>query len=139
LSYDHPLAKDYCCSCRKCIDACPTEAIVRPKIVDARKCISYLSIELKNEMPADAPAYNTWAFGCDVCNDVCPWNRFAKQHQEPSFLPLNDIQHWTKADWLALEEESFKVLFNHSPIKRSKWTGLQRNLRHILKDSEKNK
>jgi epoxyqueuosine reductase len=134
LNYDHPLTKDYCGTCRKCIDACPTEAIVSPKIVDARKCISYLSIELKGEMPANAPQYESWAFGCDICNDVCPWNRFAKQHDEIAFQPLNNINLWTKADWEALSEESFKVLFKHSPIKRSKWEGLQRNLRHILRE-----
>ncbi len=136
LRYDDPLAKDYCGSCQRCIDACPTDAIVSPKVVDARKCISYLSIELKGEMPTNAPAYDSWVFGCDVCNDVCPWNRFAKQHQEPSFLPLNTINEWTKADWEALSEESFATLFKHSPIKRSKWNGLQRNLRHILKEKQ---
>lgn len=136
LAYDHPLAKDYCGSCQRCMEACPTDAIVEPKVVDARKCISYLSIELKGEMPKDAPNYDTWTFGCDVCNDVCPWNRFAKQHEEAAFQPLHGINLWTKADWEALSEESFKVLFKHSPIKRSKWEGLQRNLRHILREKE---
>lgn len=132
LRADQPLAKDYCGSCQRCIDACPTDAIVSPKVVDARKCISYLSIELKGEMPIDAPSYDSWVFGCDICNDVCPWNRFAKQHNEEAFHPLNEINQWSNADWEALTEESFKILFKHSPIKRSKWTGLQRNLRHIL-------
>jgi epoxyqueuosine reductase len=134
---DLPITKDYCGTCTACMDACPTDAIVAPGVVDASRCISYLTIELKEAIPSSfGGKMDNWVFGCDVCNDVCPWNRFAKQHQEPSFLPLNTINEWTKADWDALSEESFTTLFKHSPIKRSKWNGLQRNLRHILKEKQ---
>lgn len=130
LEYDDPFARDFCGTCTKCLDACPTEAILAPAIVDGSKCISYLTIELKDELiaPEFAGKMDNWMFGCDVCQDVCPWNRFSKPHQQESFKPIDAVLNFTSGDWEALNEDYFKQLLKHSPIKRSKWKGIQRNV-----------
>ncbi|MNU24727.1 Epoxyqueuosine reductase [compost metagenome] len=133
LDYDDPYAKDFCGTCTRCLDACPTQAIVSPSVIDANKCISYLTIELKDELIPDelSGTFQNWMFGCDVCQDVCPWNRFSSPHTEESFAPIPEILNFTTGDWEQLDEDFFKVLLKHSPIKRSKWKGLQRNLQFI--------
>ncbi len=129
LDYDGPI-KDFCGTCTKCIDACPTEAIIAPYQLDGSKCISYLTIELKDQlMPNEFKGkMDNWAFGCDICQDVCPWNRFSKKHNEPRFMPSEKIAHMSKNDWEELTEEVFGELFRNSPIKRTKFSGLKRNL-----------
>jgi len=133
LEYDDPFAKDYCGSCRKCIDACPTEAILPNKQINGSKCISYFTIELKDALIPDEMKgrFENWAFGCDICQEVCPWNRFAQPHQEAQLQPLPEILNFTTRNWEMLTEESFKSIFRHSPIKRTKFSGLQRNLRFL--------
>jgi len=133
LLYDSPFAKDYCGSCRKCIEACPTEAIMDNKVVDGSKCISYYTIELKEMlMPADAEGkLNNWMFGCDACMDVCPWNRFSQPHHESAFTPIPAILNFTTNDWNEMTEETFKEIFRHSPLKRSKFSGIKRNLKAL--------
>jgi epoxyqueuosine reductase len=133
LVYDDPYAKDFCGSCTKCIDACPTEAISGNKVVNGSKCISYFTIELKEMLiPQEMNGkFDNWAFGCDICQDVCPWNRFSKPSQEQSFQPIPGILNFTTNDWEGLTQESFSKLFRHSPIKRAKLKGLQRNLRFL--------
>jgi epoxyqueuosine reductase len=131
LEADGPI-KDYCGTCTKCIDACPTEAIVAPQIVDGSKCISYFTIELKDAIPADVKGkFDNWMFGCDVCQDVCPWNRFSKPHQEPQFNPASGLLEMTKKEWLELTEETFKKVFKDSAVKRTKFSGLTRNIKFI--------
>jgi epoxyqueuosine reductase len=134
LEYDDPYAKDYCGSCRKCIDACPTEAILPDKQVNGSKCISYFTIELKdNLIPEEMKGrFQNWAFGCDICQEVCPWNRFAKPHHEPQLQPLAEILNFSTRDWQMITEDSFRKIFRHSPIKRTRFSGLQRNLKFIL-------
>jgi epoxyqueuosine reductase len=128
LEPDGPIA-DYCGTCTRCIDACPTEAIYEPYKLDANKCISYLTIELKGEMPAEFTGkMEGWAFGCDICQDVCPWNRFATPHGEPAFTMLPEIETYAKNDWEEISEEQFKVIFKNSAIKRTKYVGWRRNL-----------
>ncbi|OYU85007.1 MAG: tRNA epoxyqueuosine(34) reductase QueG [Flavobacterium sp. BFFFF2] len=125
---------DHCGSCTACIDACPTQAIVSPYVVDGSKCISYFTIELKEAFPDGmGKQFDDWMFGCDVCQDVCPWNRFSKPHTEPNFKLLPAIKTFTKKDWEEITEDVFVEVFKHSPLKRSKWSGLQRNIR-ALKD-----
>lgn len=133
LNVDDPFAKDYCGSCRKCIDACPTDAIYDNKVIDGSRCISYFTIELKDALIPDEMKgmFNDWMFGCDVCQDVCPWNRFSQPHQEPAFNPLPEILNLGKSEWERMTEADFKRIFRHSPLKRSKWPGIQRNLRFI--------
>jgi epoxyqueuosine reductase len=133
LEYDDPYAKDFCGSCRKCIDACPTEAILPDKQINGSKCISYFTIELKDALIPDEMKgrFKNWAFGCDICQEVCPWNRFALPHQEPQLQPLPEILNFTTREWEMLTEEDFKNIFRHSPIKRTKFAGLQRNLRFL--------
>ena len=128
---DAPM-KDYCGTCTKCIDDCPTDAIIEPYVVDGSKCISYLTIELKDEiLPSEFKGkMDNWAFGCDVCQDVCPWNRFSKQHQEER-LSNPKLLDFTKEDWLDLNEETFRELLKRSPLKRTKYKGLKRNLNFI--------
>jgi epoxyqueuosine reductase len=133
LEYDDAFAKDYCGTCRKCIDACPTDAILEDKIVDGSKCISYFTIELKemlipNEMKNK---FDDWMFGCDTCQDVCPWNRFANATNEIQFSPIPEILNFSTNDWEELTEESFKKIFQHSPLKRAKFNGIKRNLKFI--------
>lgn len=130
LEYDDPFAKDYCGTCRKCIDACPTEAILPDKQINGSKCISYFTIELKDLLiPEEMKGrFKDWAFGCDICQEVCPWNRFAVPHHEPQLQPLPEILNFTTRDWEMITEESFKIIFRNSPVKRTKFAGLKRNL-----------
>jgi epoxyqueuosine reductase len=126
---DPPMLKDYCGTCTKCIDACPTEAIVQPGVVDASKCISYLTIELKENIPAAFKGkMENWVFGCDICQDVCPWNRFSKPHQEPLFDPKQELGEMTKKDWEEITEETFNKVFSKSAVKRTKYNGFFRNI-----------
>jgi len=133
LEYDDPFARDYCGTCRRCIDACPTSAILDNKIVDGSKCISYFTIELKEQLiPEDMKdKFGNWVFGCDTCQDVCPWNRFSSPTREEAFTPLPAILHFKTADWEELTEERFKEIFRHSAIRRTHYAGLRRNLRFL--------
>lgn len=129
LEYDVPPTKDHCGSCTRCMDACPTEAIVGPYVVDGSRCISYLTIELKNEIPAGfKDKMDGWAFGCDVCQDVCPWNRFSVLTREPAFSPHPELLDMTKKDWEEITEETFRKVFQKSAVKRTKYAGLKRNI-----------
>jgi len=130
---DAPFAADYCGSCTRCIDACPTEAIVSPSVINAHKCISYLTIELKHAlMPQGLEHRNdNWVFGCDVCQDVCPWNRFSKATKESAFTPIPEILNLSKGEWAMMSEEAFRKIFKGSPVKRAKWNGVMRNLSAI--------
>ncbi|MFY8019918.1 MAG: tRNA epoxyqueuosine(34) reductase QueG [Bacteroidia bacterium] len=131
LEYDGPTT-DHCGTCTACIDACPTQAI-SPYSVDGSKCISYFTIELKEAIPEDMKGkFDNWIFGCDVCMDVCPWNRFAQTHQEKRFQIKPIIESYTKNDWIDLTEEVFKKAFKDSPISRSKYNGFKRNIDFIL-------
>lgn len=132
LEYDKPI-RDYCGTCTACVDDCPTEAILPNKVLDASKCISYLTIELKDEiLPNEFQGkMDNWMFGCDVCQDVCPWNRFSKKHKEEGFMPALDLLEMTKNDWNALTEDKFKALFKKSAVKRTKFTGLKRNIEFL--------
>ena len=126
---DPPMLKDYCGTCTKCIDACPTEAIVQPGVVDGSKCISYLTIELKENIPAAFKGkMENWVFGCDICQDVCPWNRFSKPHQEPLFDPKQELEEMTNRDWEEITEETFSKVFSKSAVKRTKYNGFFRNI-----------
>ncbi|PWA05676.1 tRNA epoxyqueuosine(34) reductase QueG [Flavobacterium psychrotolerans] len=134
LIVDLELENDYastehCGTCTACIDACPTEAIVAPYVVDGSKCISYFTIELKDNIPAEMKGkFDDWTFGCDICQDVCPWNKFSKAHSEPLFIPNPDLLSMTKKDWEEITEETFKVVFKNSALKRTKYEGLKRNV-----------
>ncbi len=131
LEYDSPVT-DHCGSCTACIDACPTQAIVADKVVDGSKCISYFTIELKNEIPASEKGkFEDWVFGCDICQDVCPWNQFSKPHNEPLFNPNPEILSMTKKDWEEITEAVFQKIFKNSPVKRTKFSGLQRNIKFV--------
>lgn len=136
LEPDGPM-KDYCGTCTKCIDACPTDAIVQPYVVDGSKCISYLTIELKDAIiPGEfKDQMDNWMFGCDICQDVCPWNRFSKPHSEPKFNPHENLLKMNKADWHDLTEDIFKELFKNSAVKRTKFGGLKRNISFLLDQS----
>ena len=128
LVYDTPVT-DHCGTCTACIDACPTEAIVQPYVVDGSKCISYFTIELKNEIPVEFHGkFDDWAFGCDICQDVCPWNRFSKPHKEPLFSPHPELLEISKKDWQEITEDVFKKVFQKSAVKRTKYSGLKRNI-----------
>jgi epoxyqueuosine reductase len=133
LISDASVVKDYCGSCTRCIDACPTDAILPDKVVDGSKCISYFTIELKELLiPENMKGrFDNWMFGCDVCQDVCPWNRFSKPHHEAAFTPLPQVLNFKNNDWEDLTENSFKEIFRHSPLKRSKYNGIRRNLKFI--------
>lgn len=129
LAPDGPI-KDYCGTCTRCIDACPTDAIATPYVVDGSKCISYYTIELKEEILQEAQGkFDNWIFGCDICQDVCPWNRHARPHQEPAFLPHPELENMNKRDWEELTEDVFRKIFRKSAVKRTKFKGLQRNIR----------
>lgn len=131
LEYDHPVT-DHCGTCTACLDACPTQAIVQPYVVDGSKCISYLTIELKNEIPSEFQGkMDNWMFGCDVCQDVCPWNRFSKAHNEPLFNPHPELLSMTKKDWEEITEDVFKKVFQKSAVKRTKFSGLKRNIEFL--------
>ena len=138
LEYDVPFAGDYCGTCRKCIDACPTDAISEDKVVNGSQCISYFTIELKDLLiPENMKGkFQDWLFGCDTCQDVCPWNRFSKPTTETAFSPIPAILHFKTAEWEELTEESFKEIFRHSPLKRARWAGIRRNLRFITPDQD---
>lgn len=133
LEYDPPFAKDYCGSCTKCIDTCPTDAILPDKTVNGSQCISYYTIELKEMLlPGELKnKFDNWAFGCDICQDVCPWNRFSKPHNEKAFTPLPEILNLSTKEWESLTEESFKKIFKNSAVRRTKWKGLQRNIQFL--------
>jgi epoxyqueuosine reductase len=127
LEYDTPVT-DHCGTCTACIDACPTEALT-PYHIDASKCISYLTIELKDQIPtAFKNKMDDWAFGCDVCQDVCPWNRFSKQHNEPLFSPNSEVINYTKKNWEEITQETFNIIFKNSAIKRTGFKGFKRNI-----------
>jgi epoxyqueuosine reductase len=133
LVYDDPIAKDYCGSCTRCIDSCPTDAILPGKVIDGSKCISYFTIELKDMLlPGEMKdRFNNWAFGCDVCQDVCPWNRFSTPNNEKEFTPIPEILNLSSGEWEQMTEESFRSIFKNSALKRTKWKGIQRNLKFI--------
>lgn len=132
LDYDHPFQTDHCGTCTRCIDACPTEAIIAPQIVNGSKCISYLTIELKDEIPLEFKGkMDNWMFGCDVCQDVCPWNRFSKTHTEPHFESNNGLLALTKAELTEITDEVFKKVFKGSAVKRTKLSGLSRNINFL--------
>ncbi|MCC1483001.1 tRNA epoxyqueuosine(34) reductase QueG [Winogradskyella immobilis] len=133
LDYDTSVT-DHCGSCTACIDACPTEAITEPYVVDGSKCISYFTIELKDNIPSEFKGqFNDWMFGCDICQDVCPWNRFSQSHNEPLFNPHPELLSMTKKDWEEITEDTFKKVFKKSAVKRTKFSGLKRNV-DFLKD-----
>lgn len=133
LVYDNPFATDHCGTCTRCIDACPTDAITSPTVIDGSKCISYFTIELKDALiPSDYhDKMEGWMFGCDICQDVCPWNRFSKPHQEPAFTPIHEILNLSITEWQNMTDEAFRKTFKNSPLKRSKWQGIQRNVAAI--------
>jgi epoxyqueuosine reductase len=133
LKYDDPFAKDYCGNCTRCIDACPTGALLPGKLVDGSKCISYYTIELKDMLLPEAmkDKFDNWAFGCDTCQDVCPWNRFSKTTNEPSFAAIPEILNLSTNEWELMSEDTFKKIFRDSPIKRTRWKGMMRNI-HFL-------
>jgi len=133
LEYDDTIVKDYCGTCTRCIDACPTDAILPDKVIDGSKCISYFTIELKEMLIPDEMKgkFDNWMFGCDTCQDVCPWNRFSKPHHEPEFTPLPEILDLSANEWKAMTEETFRKLFNESALSRTKYTGIQRNLKFL--------
>ncbi len=133
FEYDVPL-KDFCGSCRRCIDACPTEAISENGyLMDGSKCISYLTIELREEIPKEfAGKMENWVFGCDICQDVCPWNRFSKPHKEEAFIPKEGLLEMSRKDWIDMTDEVFRKVFKNSAVKRTKFDGLKRNLNFII-------
>lgn len=132
LEYDHPTTTNHCGTCTKCIDACPTEAILPNNIIDSNKCISYLTIELRENIPNYFKSeMQDWMFGCDICQDVCPWNRFSKPHNEPAFNPKKEVLEFSKKDWEEITEETFKKVFKKSAVKRTKFAGLQRNIKFL--------
>lgn len=133
LLYDDPYAKDYCGTCTLCIDSCPTEAILPGKVINGNKCISYFTIELKDALISDdmKGKFDDWLFGCDVCQDVCPWNRFAAPTKEEKFKAIPELLNFSSQDWDELSEEKFKIIFKDSPINRSKFGGIKRNLNFI--------
>ena len=132
LAYDQPTT-DHCGTCTACIDACPTEAIIADKVVDGSKCISYFTIELKDEiLPKEVKGkFDDWIFGCDICQDVCPWNRFSIATQEPQFTPHEQLLHFSKKEWLDLTEEIYQEIFKKSAVKRTKFKGLKRNIEFV--------
>lgn len=136
LEYDSPVT-DHCGSCTACIDACPTGAIVDAKVVDGSKCISYFTIELKDELPSSMKGkFDDWIFGCDICQDVCPWNRFSKSHREPLFNPHPQLLEMEKKEWEEITQEVFREIFRKSAVKRTKFAGLKRNISFVSKQDE---
>ena len=133
LEYDNPMVPDFCGSCTRCIDACPTDAILPDKVVDGSRCISYFTIELKEALIDEnmRGKFDNWMFGCDTCQDVCPWNRFSKPHHEPLFEPIPAILNLQTNDWQEMTEEAFRTIFKNSPLKRSKYSGIRRNLNFL--------
>ena len=136
LEYDLPVA-DHCGSCTACIDACPTEALIKPYQIDGSKCISYLTIELKESIPSEFQGkMDNWAFGCDVCQTVCPWNRFSTPNDESAFKPQSDLLSLSKKEWEEMTESVFNTIFKNSAVKRTKFNGLKRNIKFL--SSEQN-
>jgi epoxyqueuosine reductase len=134
LDYDMAPTKDHCGTCTRCIDACPTEAIVNPYVVDGNRCISYLTIELKNELPGEFRGkMDNWMFGCDICQDVCPWNKFSVLHTEAAFKPKPELLGIKSGEWQEITQETFSRVFSKSAVKRTKFAGLKRNI-EFLKD-----
>jgi epoxyqueuosine reductase len=133
LVADAPFSTDHCGTCTRCIDACPTQAIVSPTEVDGSKCISYLTIELKDALIPDefAGKMQGWMFGCDVCQDVCPWNRFSQTNTEPHFTPIPEVLNLSLSQWEEMSEDAFRKTFKSSPMIRPKWKGIQRNIKAI--------
>jgi epoxyqueuosine reductase len=133
LEYDAPFTQDFCGTCTRCIDACPTQAIGEDKVVDGSRCISYFTIELKDLLIPDSAKgkMDNWMFGCDTCQEVCPWNRFASPTREPGFSPIPELLQYKRQDWEDLTEEGFKKIFSGSPLKRAKYAGIKRNLRFL--------
>ncbi len=135
LEYDKPFKNDFCGRCNRCVEACPTGALVMPGLLDANRCISYLTIEYRgDELPDGVSVWSDWLFGCDVCQEVCPWNRFAKETTEDSFEPLEPIREWEWGSWRRLTSNPFKRLFRFSPLRRTGLRGLRRNMRWLGKD-----
>lgn len=137
LEYDLPVT-DYCGSCTRCVDACPTDAIIKPNAVDGSRCISYFTIELKENFPISPDMkgkFEDWVFGCDVCQEVCPWNRFAKPHAESNFKPSPEMQQLKKSEWKEITEEVFKKVFGKSAVKRAGYKGLKRNLEFVFSET----
>jgi epoxyqueuosine reductase len=135
LEYDTAI-KDFCGSCTACMDACPTDAITEPYVVDGSKCISYFTIELKEGIPdAVKGKFQDWIFGCDICQDVCPWNRFSKPHNEDRFTPAEGLSDFSKQDWQEITEDVFEKVFGKSAMKRAKFKGLKRNVTFVGADS----
>ena len=131
LEYDSTIS-DHCGTCTKCIDACPTDAITQAQVVDANRCISYLTIENKNEIPKElSKSFNNYIFGCDICQDVCPWNKFSTSHNEREFLPKEELSKMSKKDWQELTHETFNKIFKNSAVKRTKFQGLKRNIKAV--------
>lgn len=131
LEYDGPV-KDHCGTCTACMDACPTDAIPQPYVVDGSRCISYFTIELREDIPTGVKGkFENWIFGCDICQEVCPWNRFARPHNEPRFDPSPELQEMTTRDWEELTDEVFQKVFKNSPLKRAKFEGISRNVRFV--------
>lgn len=131
LEYDGPV-RDYCGTCTACMDACPTEAIPEPYKVDGSRCISYFTIELREEIPSEMRGkFENWMFGCDICQDVCPWNRFSTPHREPAFHPDPRVTNLSSQDWMEMTEEVFESLFKKSALKRTRFQGLKRNIAFI--------
>ena len=129
LEYDIAPTEDHCGTCTNCIDACPTEAIVAPYVVDGSRCISYLTIELKNEIPLEFKGkMDNWMFGCDICQDVCPWNKFSVLYQEPAFTPHPDLLNLNRKDWEDITDDVFTKVFKNSAVQRTKFNGLKRNI-----------
>lgn len=133
LVYDDPFAKDYCGSCTRCIDACPTGAIMENRVVNGSQCISYFTIELKELLIPDEQKgkFENWMFGCDICQEVCPWNRFSRPTGEPAFTPLPEVLQLSTQEWEALSEDAFRKIFRKSPLKRAKFRGIRRNLEFL--------
>lgn len=133
LQPDDPFVKDFCGTCTKCIDACPTQAILPGQVIDSNRCISYLTIELKDMVIPSAMngKSDNWMFGCDTCQDVCSWNRFSRPHAEKAFDPIPEILNLSTSEWEQMKEETFRQIFKHSPLKRAKFSGIQRNLRFL--------
>lgn len=138
LEADGPIG-DYCGTCTKCIDACPTDAIVAPFVVDGSKCISYFTIELKGEIPSSEKGkFDNWMFGCDICQDICPWNRFSTSHHTLAFEPHEKLLQMNAREWTELTDEIFQQLFRKSAVKRTKFEGLKRNIKFISVDESGN-
>jgi epoxyqueuosine reductase len=133
LNYDDPFAKDFCGSCKRCIESCPTGAILPDKSINGSQCISYFTIELKEELiPGEMKGkFQNWMFGCDTCQDVCPWNRFSKPHNREGLQPLPEVLNFTSKQWEELTEEAFKKIFKHSPLSRAKYKGIRRNIQFL--------